>query len=177
MSERALTPTSYLVLGLVRSLQPCTSYEMKQLVGISIGHFWSFPHSQLYAEPARLVEDGLLTEDQEQTGRKRRLYRLTTTGEEALDDWLGEPVDDSGELRDLGLLKLFFAHGASPAGIAAMAASKHDAHLRAHDELAALRETVHEVADRAQMATLELGMRWHSTFAGFWDEIANDPPC
>ena len=57
MAARPLTPTSYLVLGLVRTLQPCTSYDMKLLVNISIGMFWSFQHSQLYAEPARLVED------------------------------------------------------------------------------------------------------------------------
>ena len=56
MTDVHLTPTSYVVLGLVSRMQPVTSYEMKRRVGISIGHFWPFPHSQLYAEPTRLVQ-------------------------------------------------------------------------------------------------------------------------
>ena len=176
MPDRSLTPTSYLVLGLVRTLQPCTSYDMKQLVGVSIGNFWTFPHSQLYAEPGRLAAEGFLDEEQETKGRRRRIYRLTPTGEDALRHWLGEPVDDPGELRDLGLLKLFFAAGADPDGIARMAEAKRDAHQAAADELAALRDQVDDVADRAQLATLDLGLRWNRTFADFWDEVAHDPP-
>jgi len=68
----SLTPTSYLVLGLVARQGQCTSYDMKVLVSNSIGYFWTFPHSQLYAEPARLAGFGLLHEVQETTGRKRR---------------------------------------------------------------------------------------------------------
>ena len=48
----SLTPTSYLVLGLVARQGECTSYDMKRTVSGSIGYFWTFPHSQLYAEPA-----------------------------------------------------------------------------------------------------------------------------
>ncbi len=171
-AERALTPTSYLVLGLVRTIQPCTSYEMKQLVKRSIGMFWSFPHSQLYAEPARLVDDGLLTEEQESGGRRRRRFRLTGAGREALEDWLlDEGRDEIGEHRDDGLLRLFFSHGLDPDHVRDLGARRRRLH---EDRIAYLEEIRADVGDRAtaeQLATLELGVRWDRTAADFWAEV------
>lgn len=176
MADRSLTPTSHLVLGLVRILQPCTSYEMKQLVKLSIGMFWSFPHSQLYAEPARLVEDGLLDEEQEESGRRRRRFRLTPDGEAVLDAWLATPAEEIGELRDEGLLKLFFSGRSSPATVGELARARQDAHEDRIEFLTALRDEVGDRADAAQLATLELGLRWDRTAAEFWAEVAEHPP-
>lgn len=177
MAERALSPTSYLVLGLVHTLEPCTSYDMKQLVKRSIGMFWSFPHSQLYAEPARLVDDGLLEEHQEDTGRRRRLFRLTAAGGEALHDWLSDTDDPgTGELRDDGLLRLFFSDAMGEDEIRALAETRRQVH---EDRIAFLRELRDEVSARAssgQLATLELGLRWDRTAADFWAEVAEEPP-
>ena len=50
-----LTPTSYLVLGLVAREGPSTPYDLKRHVAATIGHFWSFPHALLYKEPPRLA--------------------------------------------------------------------------------------------------------------------------
>lgn len=176
MSPRTLTPTSHLVLGLVRLLQPCTSYDMKQLVRISIGNFWSFPHSQLYAEPARLVEDGMLEEEQEDTGRRRRLYRLTEAGYEALHTWVRTPADEIGELRDEGLLKLFFADATDAEAIRELARAQVKVHEDRIQWLAAIRAEHAAGAGAAQMATLELGLRWDRTAADFWTEVAEHPP-
>jgi PadR family transcriptional regulator, regulatory protein AphA len=172
----SLTPTSYLVLGLVAHWQPCTSYDMKRLVAISIGRFWSFPHSQLYAEPERLVGAGLLREDREATGRKRRLYRITAAGEAALQGWLCEPADEVGELRELGLLKLFFGGLMSRRDIVELARAQRGAHEREIDELLAIRTKAEGQATPAQLATLELGLRWNRTIAGFWAEVEQSPP-
>src|SRR6516165_941236 len=109
VSTRDLTPVSYLVLGLV-ACGAATSYELKQKVGSSVGFMWSFPHSALYAEPARLVEFGLLSEQQEEHGRRRRMYTITTKGRTELERWLREPANEPPQLRDLGLLKLFFSN-------------------------------------------------------------------
>lgn len=177
MVERALTPTSFVVLGLVRTLQPCTSYDMKQLVKVSIGMFWSFPHSQLYAEPARLVEDGLLSEEQEETGRRRRLFRLTPAGEEALHDWLTDNDEpDIGELRDAGLLRLFFADAVEGDAVRELAEARRRVHEDRIRFLTDLRDEVAGQATAAQLATLELGLRWDRTAADFWGEIADEPP-
>lgn len=176
MVERALSPTSYVVLGLVRTLQPCTSYDMKQLVKVSIGMFWSFPHSQLYAEPARLVDDGLLSEDQEAGGRRRRLFRLTPAGADALRDWLTDNDDPAvGELRDDGLLRLFFSDAVDSAEVRELAEARRTVHEERVEFLTNLREQVSSRATPAQLATLELGLRWYRTAADFWAEIAEPP--
>ena len=107
-------PVSYLVLGIVAVRGPSTSYDLKRFVQLSIGHFWPFPHTQLYAEPARLAEAGLLEETQEESGRRRRFYAITDAGRELLGEWLAEPVTSPMEYRDLGLLKLFFAELSGP---------------------------------------------------------------
>ena len=64
-SEIRLTPTSYIVLGLIDAAGEATPYDLKQTVGLSLGNFWSLPHAQLYAEPERLAVAGLLSERRE----------------------------------------------------------------------------------------------------------------
>src|SRR5438093_9031299 len=107
MSNGKLTPTSYVVMGLVAMLTRATSYDMKRLVGMSIGYFWLFAHSQLYAEPDRLVKMGLLEETREEGGRRRRMYSITDAGREELQDWLADPETAPIEMRDTATLKLF----------------------------------------------------------------------
>jgi PadR family transcriptional regulator AphA len=121
MSSADLTPVSYVVLGLVARDGPSTPYALKAAVGRGIAHFWQFPHSQIYAETERLARLGLLAEEREQTGRRRRSYRITPSGRAALVAWLAEPAEEPPQLRSLGLLKLFFAQHAGPAEIAELA--------------------------------------------------------
>jgi PadR family transcriptional regulator AphA len=104
-----LTSTSYLVLGLIAREGPSTPYDLKRHVAATIGHFWSFPHALLYKEPARLVGLGLLTEEREDDGRRRRLFTITDRGRAATRAWLAAPAQEPVELRDAGLLQLFFA--------------------------------------------------------------------
>jgi len=170
----SLTTTSYLVLGMVGELGPSTPYDMKQFVGRSIGYFWSFPHSQLYAEPVRLVEAGLLTEEVEQGGRKRRTYRLSRAGRKALRQWLAEPTAEPTEIRDLGLLKLFFGSLTGSPERRALAEEQRRAHHRRREEYEALREAVSSVATPHQLATLEMGLRFERASAAFWSELLDD---
>src|SRR5207247_804853 len=121
MSSRKLTYTSYLVLGAVSLLGRATSYDLKGLVGFSIGYFWSFPHSQLYAEPDRLVGMGLLSESREEGGRRRRVSAVTDEGRRELQEWLADPEVPAFELRDPGVLKLFFGHLAKPEDVRRLA--------------------------------------------------------
>src|SRR4029450_5042025 len=114
-SSPHLTSTSYLVLGLIEREGPSTPYELKRHVAATIGHFWSFPHALLYKEPPRLVELGLLTERREPEGRRRRLFTITSHGSAALQAWLATPSREPTELRDAGLLPIFFADLRPPA--------------------------------------------------------------
>ena len=171
-SDIRLGPVSYLVLGITALRGASTSYELKRFVQLSVGHFWPFPHTQLYAEPARLAEAGLLEETREETGRRRRHYAITPAGRERLDEWLAEPVTSPTEIRDLGLLKLFFSELADSETIAALAeeqAAAHRAKIAIYDGLRARYTGRSELALR--MLTLDLGSRLAETAAGFWDEV------
>src|SRR5215216_3772691 len=123
-----LTPTSYIVLGLINAAGEATPYDLKRMVAVSLGNFWSLNHAQLYSEPERLTGAGYLTERREERGRRRKLYSITKSGRDALRDWLRTPTEEFTELRDLGLLQLFF--GAEPGPLAAVQLGIH------HDKLA-----------------------------------------
>jgi PadR family transcriptional regulator AphA len=167
-----LTTVSYVVLGLVSCAEPVTSYEMKRMVAVSIGNFWPFPHSQLYAEPVRLAAAGLLSAEAEQTGRKRRRYRLTPAGRQALHRWLAEPTSDPTEVRDHGLLKLFFGDQGAPEDLVALAKAQHEAHEARRDSYAALHASISSSVTPWSLATLELGLRFEQLAVDFWAEIA-----
>jgi PadR family transcriptional regulator AphA len=178
----SLTPTSYVVLGLLATHGPSTPYEMEQQVDLSLGHFWSFPHSQLYSEPARLAERGFVEESREEGGRRRRTFTLTQAGRTALQDWLGEQHQPGGtEIRDLGLLRLFFGAAARSADDVAANAR---AQAQAHREKLALYGELVEVVDEPHVAaTLRLGTAYERAAVAFWDSLANTrdpsslPPC
>ena len=169
--RRSLNPTSYVVLGLL-SFGPATSYELKSRVAGTIGYFWAFAHSQLYDEPARLAADGLVTESVEDSGRRRRTYAITPAGEQALRDWLATSTRDQTEVRDLGLLKLFFGSRATPEDLLRLAHDQHSAHRDMAEEYEALRTRVAKVADRWQLSTLELGIRYERSVQQFWADFA-----
>ena len=54
MSTENLTATSYLVLGLLAREGRSTPYGLERMVGATLGNFWTFRHTLLYSEPARL---------------------------------------------------------------------------------------------------------------------------
>ena len=171
MSSAQLTPVSYAVLGLVAQ-GATTSYAMKQMTAKSVGYFWAFPHSQLYAEPPRLVELGLLDEQREAEGRRRRVYSLTQPGRDALENWLREPTSEQPQIRDTGLLKLFFGDGLSADEIAALAQAQEEAHRA---RLAVYESIVDGVTHPHHAAVVRAGLLHERTFAEFWAELATTP--
>jgi PadR family transcriptional regulator, regulatory protein AphA len=164
MAKAGLNDTSYAVLGLLDLFEPATPYQLKQIAQVSIFHFWSIPHTQLYTECARLAEAGLLEERREEGGRRRRIYRLSRTGRKALLQWRSDPETDLYELRDPGLLKLFC--GADPAALAEAQLGRHERRLHAYRELA-------EQPDLAQgvRLALESGIGHEREYVRFWSRL------
>jgi DNA-binding PadR family transcriptional regulator len=165
--EIELTPTSHIVLGLLAMSGEATPYDLKQMVAATVGHFWSLPHSQLYAEPTRLARAGYVTEHQEHDGRRRKLYTLTDRGRDAFNDWLGTLTPELYMLRDLALLKLFF--GANPSELAAV---QLDTHRERLSEYEALHEQITKDAPAGPRLALELGIRHERETVHFWAEQA-----
>jgi DNA-binding PadR family transcriptional regulator len=160
-----LTPTSFIVLGLLELAGPSTPYALKQGVAGTVGNFWSVPHSQLYAEPARLAKAGYVTEEQEAGGRRRRTYAITEDGRRALREWLGETELPAPEMRDPGLLKLFF--GADPKAIAPGEIERHRAKLETYREMRAA------IGDSAPgpALTLDAGIAHGEVWVAYWESI------
>ena len=88
-----LSGTSYAVLGLVRFLRQATPYDLKRAMGYSIENFWPVPHTTFYAEPERLARAGYLIKHREAEGRRRKLYRITDAGRQALEEWVNAPEE------------------------------------------------------------------------------------
>lgn len=177
MSTPRLSHTSYLVLGLVAGLGAATPYELKQMVNTSLGYFWPFPHSQLYSEPDRLVELGLLEVDQEDEGRRRKRYSITESGRTTLKAWLRDPEAGRAEVREPGLLKLFFGALADGEDVTRLAQARIKLYTAELEQYEAIEKTIADDADlRYPYATLRLGIAWAKACLSFWEEIAEHPP-
>lgn len=163
MSTVRLSTASYVVLGLIEACQPATAYDLKRLSAQSVVNFWSLPHTQLYSETSRLAEAGLLREEREESGRRRRLYTLSDEGQAELDRWRAEPVQDLCEIHDPGALKLFF--GADPADLAADQIALHEEKLREYEET---RANLAEDTPRGMALALEMGIGLERHFLEFW---------
>ena len=166
-SEIALTPTSFIVLGLLEVAGPSTPYELKQGVAASVGNFWTVPHSQLYAEPGRLARAGLVTEEREETGRRRRRFALTAAGRDALARWRLETDVPLPELRDLALLKVFF--GADPSAVATARLAAYREQLAAFEALHAALSAV--PGPRGPLTTLEAGIEHAKVWIAYWERL------
>lgn len=162
-----LTPTSHIVLGLLSISGQATPYDLKQMASRTVGEFWTLPHSQLYAEPARLARAGYLTEQQEPHGRRRKLYTLTDRGQAALTDWLQTFAPEPYMLRDPALLKLFF--GADLHQLAEVQLQTHRQKLAQYETI---REQLTQDAPIGPRLALELGIRHEHETVNFWAEHA-----
>ena len=163
--EIELTPTSFIVLGLLSMFGDASPYDLKQMASASVGRFWTLPHSQLYAEPARLARAGYLTEEQEQRGRRRKRYSLAGRGRQALDDWLGRLTPEPYVLRDLALLKLFFG-----ADVGELAEGQLETHRRMLAEFTALGKLDPGTGPRGPWLALDLGIKHERATVRFWEE-------
>ena len=134
--KRALTPTSYAVLGLL-AIRSWTTYELATQMDRTLRWFWPRARSKLYEEPKKLVGHGLAEASLGAHGRRpRTLYSITPSGRQALAAWLGAasavPTFESEHI-----LRVFYAEQGSTADLQATLA-----HLRewVHDR------TLHNIA-------------------------------
>ena len=176
-----LTPTSYLILGLLAREGPSTPYDLERHVRATLGNFWSFPHTLLYTEPGRLAGLGLLIEERETVGRRRRVFAISPSGRRALDEWLDTPAAAPTELRDPGLLQLFFGDLASAESrhrLAEQQLAIHRAKLAAYREDLRLERQIpgfgrgQRTVEHWRGETLPMGILYESAAVDFWADVA-----
>ena len=110
MAEKKLTTLEYALLGLV-GISPMTGYDVhKVFVTTPLAHFSSSPGA-IYPALRRLARIGLLEDrlDRAKEARPRRVYSLTTSGENALEAWLRQPVTREELIRGAGAPILRFS--------------------------------------------------------------------
>jgi DNA-binding PadR family transcriptional regulator len=177
MKNATLPASSYVVLGLLAVHGPMTPYDLKKSIDGSVGYFWSFPRAQLYVEPERLKELGLLTEARESEGRRRRTYSITEEGRRRLREWLVSDTYEHTEIHDPGLLKLYFAPAMTRDEVIALARQQGAAHRQRLSEYEAIVAQIRDLpgTDYA-LATLRMGILYETMSIEYWDDIARNPP-
>lgn len=153
-----------------------SGYEIKQTVALSIRFFWTISPAQVYPSLAKLEHAGLLEgRDEPQGNRRRRVYERTEAGSEALREWLRTAEPMPFELRDIAMVKLFFADTLGPAEAEELLAL-----TRARSaERVAMLESIRPAADAGAregnihpLLTLELGIAVHRAMLDVLDRFA-----
>jgi DNA-binding PadR family transcriptional regulator len=152
-----LTPTGCVILGMI-ALGRRTGYDIKRLVDQSTRHFWAASYGQIYPELRRLEEQGLVSGRPEPSGgRARTTYELTPAGQDALRSWLGSELGLLYEMRDEGMLKLFFSDFAPELRLENLRAMR-ALHERKRDALLALKAAKDHEMPTGPSLTLEIGL-------------------
>lgn len=165
-----LSPTAYVILGFVRN-EPRSGYEIKALVDNSTRFFWAASYGQIYPELKRLAEAGLITGSDSPTGgRKRTIYEITADGEEELRAWLRQ-TPETFEMRDEGLLKLFFANALKRDEAVEILRAMRAKRLAVHRQLKAIEDLKGEIEDPFPMIVLQGGLEFSQWFADWCERM------
>jgi len=91
--------------------RPCSGYDLVKRFNKSVECFWSASHQQIYKALAQLEANGHLSSEKvEQTHRpNKKLYAVTDSGRQHLQQWIGESEAISPLKSDL-LIKLSVGH-------------------------------------------------------------------
>jgi PadR family transcriptional regulator, regulatory protein AphA len=175
-----LSATAKVILGMLAA-RPRSGYEIKTLVDSSARFFWAASYGQIYPELKRLEDAGLITgADASQGARQRTVYKLTAKGKRAAREWI-EGAPQVFELRDEGLLELFFAGAIEPARTAEIARERA---ARSAAVAAELREIERQVEhgddgpeanpDAGSLAVLRYGIELNEWAAEWFERAAED---
>lgn len=169
-TEVGLTRGAYFVLGMIAAGHR-TGYEISKMAELTSRLFWVAGDGQVYPQLRKLAIAGLVEGAREAQGaRAKTVYRLTDLGCEALDDWLTSDEMPMWELRDEGLLKLFFCDALSVEELRELIRILRRTHERAVERL---REIQPVAATRpAALLTQRHGLRMHQTAIDWCDELA-----
>jgi len=110
VSQKKLTTLEYALLGLV-GISPMTGYDVHKVFATTpLAHFSSSPGA-IYPALRRLARIGLLEArlDTARETRPRRVYSLTSAGDEALEVWLHQLVTREELIRGAGAPILRFS--------------------------------------------------------------------
>ncbi len=84
---------SHSILATLIGETPCSGYDLAKQFNSALGHFWKATHQQIYRELARLEAEELVTSEvvPQDDRPDKKVYSVTSKGEEYLIDWIVEP--------------------------------------------------------------------------------------
>ena len=168
-----LTGVTPVILGMLR-LAPRSGYDIKRVVDRSTRFFWAASYGQIYPELRRLQGEGLIRGESTPTGgRRRTVYRITSAGEAAHDEWLRAP-GAGYELRDLGLLKLFFADLLPREEQLALLRELRDERRRILERLQQIKDDPQRPRRDLPEIALDFGIDTHAFWASWFDRAERD---
>ncbi len=168
-----LSSTAYVILGMVRN-EPRSGYEIKASVDGSTRFFWAASYGQIYPELKRLAEAGLVEPSDASTGdRKRTRYAITADGEAELKDWLRQPPETT-EMREEGLLKLFFSGALKPAEAVETLRSMRQMRLDLVERLRAMELHKEAIEDPYPPMVLRMGIEFNEWFADWCERMESE---
>jgi DNA-binding PadR family transcriptional regulator len=166
----SLSATAYVILGMIRT-EPRSGYEIKAAVDDTTRFFWAASYGQIYPELKRLSEAGLVVGvDSPTGGRRRTVYEITADGEEELKAWLRQPPS-TYEMREEGLLKLFFANALPHEEAAEILRSMRDHRLAVARQLRAMEPMAAEKEDPFPLIVLQGGIEFTEWFAEWCERM------
>jgi DNA-binding PadR family transcriptional regulator len=166
-----LNATAYVILGMV-SREPRSGYEIKAAVDSTTRFFWAASYGQIYPELKRLSEAGLVEGvDASQGDRKRTRYAITADGRAELKDWLRKPPEAS-EMREEGLLKLFFSGVLKPAEAVETLRAMRRRRLELSEQLRVMEpQKLENVEDPFPLMVLRAGIEFNEWFAEWCERM------
>ncbi|HVY77485.1 MAG TPA: PadR family transcriptional regulator [Solirubrobacterales bacterium] len=164
-----LSPTAYVILGMV-SREARSGYEIKAAVDNSTRFFWAASYGQIYPELKRLSAAGLVAGSDAPRGeRKRTVYAITADGEAELVEWLRRPPQ-TAEMREEGLLKLFFSELLEPEEAAATLRAMRAQRLALAERLRGMEPKALE-KDPYSLMVLRGGVEFNQWFADWCERM------
>ncbi len=110
MRRSTISVLGYALLGLVHH-KPSSGYDLRKIFTDTAMGSYSDSPGAIYPALERLEERGLLEgKAEERAGlRRRKLYKLTNSGNRELKRWLARPITRGDVVRGMGELMLRFA--------------------------------------------------------------------
>lgn len=82
------------ILGFLQ-MTPLSGYDLKKMFGASVQFYWPVTHSQIYRTLDQMRNDNLVTQEliQQEQHPNKKVYYITSHGEEELRNWLTTPQE------------------------------------------------------------------------------------
>lgn len=91
--------------------------------------------------------------------------------------WLRDPEAERAEIREPGLLKLFFGGLADDEDMTRLARARVKLYEQELDRYTEIEKTIKDAPDMSYpYATLRLGISWARACLAFWSELAGEQP-